>query len=77
MLNEKVEDLGFHSEFRNPQSAIRNNWADAFSAQRPYFRATSLLFYRKENNRSEGGQGKWIANFTFTFSGKKNILSLP
>ena len=32
--------------------------ADAFSVQRPCFRATSLLFQRKENRKSEGGQGR-------------------
>ncbi len=30
--------------------------ADAFSAQRPCFRATSLVFTRKGNHKSEGGQ---------------------
>ncbi len=30
--------------------------ADAFSAQRPCFRATSLLFGRKKNRKSEGRQ---------------------
>jgi len=41
-------------KIRNPQSEIRNNWADGFFAQRPCFRATSLLFHRKENRKSEG-----------------------
>jgi hypothetical protein len=45
-----------NQKMRNPKSAIRNNWADAFSARRPYFRATSLLFRRKEMKKSEGGQ---------------------
>jgi hypothetical protein len=31
--------------------------ADAFSAQRPCSRATSLLFGEKGNRKSEGGQG--------------------
>ena len=31
--------------------------ADAFSAQRPSFRATSLLFRIKEKKKIEGGQG--------------------
>jgi len=39
-------------KIRNPKSAIRNNWADAFSAQRPCFRATSLLFRRKEKRKA-------------------------
>jgi hypothetical protein len=50
-LKKKTEKI------RNPKSAILNNWADAFSAQRPCFRATSLLFRRKPNRNSEGGQG--------------------
>jgi hypothetical protein len=33
------------------------NLADAFCAQRPYFRATSLLFRRNGNSESKGGQG--------------------
>jgi hypothetical protein len=32
--------------------------ADAFSTHRPCFRATSLLFSRKETRKSEGGQGE-------------------
>jgi len=44
---------GLKKESKN--SEIRNNWADAFSAQRPYFRATSLLFRKKE--KTEGGEG--------------------
>ena len=32
--------------------------ADAFFAQRPSFRATSLPLPRKENRQSEGGKGK-------------------
>jgi len=35
-------------ESKNPKSAIRNSWADAFSAQSPYFQATTLFFRRKE-----------------------------
>jgi hypothetical protein len=34
---------------------MRNIWADAFSAQRPSFRATSLRFLKKGKN--QGGQG--------------------
>jgi len=39
--------------------------ADAFSAQRPYFRATSLLFRRKEKNKSEGGKRRRSFDFAF------------
>jgi hypothetical protein len=42
-------------KIRNPQFEIRNNWADAFPAQRPYSRATSLLFRRKGKEKKEGG----------------------
>jgi len=48
-------------KIRNPKSAIRNNQADAFSAQCPCFRATSLLFRRKGNRKSDGGQeSSWL-----------------
>jgi len=40
---------------KNPKSEIRNNWAAAFSAHRPSFRATSLLFRKKE--KTEGSEG--------------------
>jgi hypothetical protein len=46
-------------KIRNPQSAIRNNWSDAFSAQRPYSRATSLLFRRK-GKEEKGRRVSWI-----------------
>jgi len=49
-LKKKIKKI------RNPKSAIRNNWADAFSARRPHFRATSLLFRRKENSKIEGSK---------------------
>jgi len=50
-----------NQKIRNPQSEIRNNWADAFSAQCPCFRATSLLFRRKGNRKSDGGQeSSWL-----------------
>jgi hypothetical protein len=45
-------------KIRNPKSAIRNHWADAFSAQHPYFQATSLLIGRKEQEGREAGG--WI-----------------
>ncbi len=45
-------------KIRNPQFEIQNGQADAFSAQRPCFRATSLLFSRKQTRKSEGGQAK-------------------
>jgi len=47
----RIVDCGMRIEKgkqKNPKSAIRNNWGDAFSARRPHFRATSLLFRRKE-----------------------------
>jgi hypothetical protein len=49
----RIVDCGMRIEkenqkIRNPQSAIRNAWADAFSAQRPCFRAISVPFRRKE-----------------------------
>jgi len=44
-------------KIRNPKSAIRNNWADAFSAQCPCFRATGLLWSIKKTLKSENGQG--------------------
>jgi hypothetical protein len=54
-----IAECGMKKEskkIRNPKPAIRNNWADAFSAQRPCFRATSLLFRRKGNRKSEVGK---------------------
>ena len=36
-------------KIRNPQSEIRNNWADAFCAKRPCLRATTLFLPSKEN----------------------------
>jgi hypothetical protein len=44
---------------KNPKSAIRNNWTDAFSAQRPYSRATSLLF-RTKGKEKKGRGASWI-----------------
>jgi hypothetical protein len=53
----RIVDCGMRIEkenrkIRNPQFEIQNGQADAFSAQRPCFRATTLLFHRNEKNKS-------------------------
>jgi len=40
----------------SPKAAIQNSCAGAFSAQRPDFRAASLLFRRKADRKNEMGK---------------------
>ena len=52
----RIVDCGMRIEKenqKNPKSAIRNDWTDAFSAQPPCFQAASLLFRGRENRESE------------------------
>jgi hypothetical protein len=52
-----------NQKIRNPKSAIRDTRADDFSAQRPSFRATSLLFRKRERTKVKGARSIFSLNF--------------